>query len=211
MDVIITKWSEQRRWDYKSARAAARRIEHPEFVPLGQCIADATVLVDPRRDPTHEWPVYGVNNVNGVFFSHLQSGADFNSNYKRIKKDWFFHNPTRANVGSLGRVPEVPEDAITSPEYQVWRVVEHFSEDFIEVLLRTPFFLELIDRHRVGAVKERLFTANLMEITVPRLAQELQEEIVREVHNCREILRDAEKMLRSAEEKAAARISESMG
>ncbi len=210
MDVIITTWNEQRRWDYKSARAAARRMQHPDFIPLGECISDTTVLVDPRKDPNHEWPVYGVNNTNGVFFSHRQLGGEFNSNYKKIRKDWFFHNPTRANVGSLGRVPDVPDDAITSPEYQVWRVTNHFSEDFVEVLLRTPLFIELIDWHRVGGVKERLFTANLMEITLPKLAPEIQEQIVREVRDRRLALRSAAGALQAAEGEAADRISRLM-
>ena len=83
---------------------------------------EATELVRPSDQPDKDWPVYGVNNKAGVFFSHYQKGSEFNSAYKRIRADWFFHNPTRANVGSLGRVPQVPEDAITSPEYQVWRI-----------------------------------------------------------------------------------------
>ncbi len=65
---------------------------------------------------------YGVNNKAGVFLSSRSRGRTFNAPYKRIRKDWFFHNPTRCNVGSLGIVPEVPADAITSPEYQVWRL-----------------------------------------------------------------------------------------
>jgi hypothetical protein len=211
MHIIVTKWSEQRRWDYKSARAASHRIRHPEFIALADCICDATVLVDPRKEPGHEWPVYGVNNINGVFFSHRQPGSEFNSNYKRIKKDWFFHNPTRANVGSLGRVPDIPEDAVTSPEYQVWRVFAHFSEDFIEVLIKTPSFLELIDCHRVGGVKERLFTANLLEITVPRLSPEAQESMIREVHNARKTLRSAEEALRATQAQAGERISRLLG
>jgi hypothetical protein len=48
--------------------------------------------------------------------------VEFNAPYKRIHKDCFFHNPTRSSVGSLGHVPEVPKDAITSPEYQVWKL-----------------------------------------------------------------------------------------
>src|SRR5437879_4366014 len=109
----VLQWSELLRWDLKSARAAAFRTAHPRFRPLGEFIEESTEIVHPSREPFHNWPVFGVNNRGGVSFSHMQLGNTFNSAYKRIRKDWFFHNPTRANVGSLGRVPEVPPDAIT--------------------------------------------------------------------------------------------------
>jgi type I restriction enzyme S subunit len=128
--------------------------------------------------PDHSWPVYGVSNRNGVNLSHYQPGKEFNSPYKRIQKDWFFHNPTRANVGSLGRVPDVPADSLTSPEYQVWRITKELLPDFVEILIQLPLFLDLIECHRVGAVKERLFVQNLMEIPVPHFKQKQQQAIV---------------------------------
>ena len=174
----VVQWPELLRWDLKSARAAAFRAAHPTFRPLGEFIEEATEIVHPSREPSHSWPVYGVNNKNGVALSHFQLGGTFNSAYKRIKRDWFFHNPTRANVGSLGRVPEVPDDAITSPEYQVWRIKRGLVPDFVEVLIRLPFFLALVEYHRVGAVKERLFVENLFEIPIPFLTEHRQRAIV---------------------------------
>jgi type I restriction enzyme S subunit len=119
-----------------------------------------------------------VNNQDGVVFSHAQKGESFNAPYKHIERDWFFHNPTRANVGSLGRVGDVPAEAVTSPEYQVWRITNGLTPDFVEILIRLPFFLDLVQCHRVGAVKERLFVENLREIPVPPLDPEKQTSIV---------------------------------
>ena len=89
--------------------------------------------------------MFGVNNKDGVFLNSYQKGSTFNAPYKRIRKDWFFHNPTRSNVGSLGIVPDVPEDAITSPEYQVWRIrpdaTESLLPGYVACLIQTPFFL----------------------------------------------------------------------
>jgi hypothetical protein len=120
--MLALHWQNLNQWDVKAARAAAFRLAHPEFVRFGTFAEEATQMVKPFQSPEHEWPVYGVNNKEGVFFSHMQLGADFKTPYKRIQKDWFFHNPTRSSVGSLGHVPEVPENAITSPEYQVWKL-----------------------------------------------------------------------------------------
>lgn len=175
---VIAQWSALPRWDYKSARAALFAERHPNFVPLGEYAEEATELIDPRKEPGKEWPIYGVNNESGVFLSTRQKGSEFNSNYKRIRKDYFFHNPTRANVGSLGRVQDVPPDAITSPEYQVWKPCPGLLPAFAEILIKTEFFLDQIECHRVGGVKERLFVQNLFEIPVPIPALPIQQKIV---------------------------------
>jgi len=175
---VIAQWSDLARWDYKSARAALFAQLHPDFVPLGNYANEVTELVDPRKEPDKEWPIYGVSNESGVFLSSHQKGSDFNSKYKRICQDYFFHNPTRANVGSLGRVQDVPPDAITSPEYQVWKPRPELLPSFTEILIKTDFFLDQIECHRVGGVKERLFVQNLFEIPVPIPPLPIQQKIV---------------------------------
>ncbi|MGH9901047.1 MAG: hypothetical protein ACRD68_04315, partial [Pyrinomonadaceae bacterium] len=179
---LVVEWKDLLRWDVKTARAAAFRISNPTFAPLGDFAEEATELVRPWLEPDKEWPVYGVNNTEGVFFSHHQKGKDFNAPYKRVKKDWFFHNPTRSSVGSLGIVPDVPEGALTSPEYQVWRIKETKKDElmphYVAALINTPFFIKLIQFHRVGAVKQRLYVENLLEIHVPVLPVEEQLQVI---------------------------------
>jgi len=88
-------------------------------------------------------------------------------------------------VGSLGIVPRVSDDAITSPEYQVWRLRKTGSDrpdgvmlpGYAAVLIRTPFFIDLVRVHRVGAVKQRLYVENLLEIPVPVLTLQEQESV----------------------------------
>ena len=167
-------------WDVKSGRAAAFRNACPSFRPMGDFIEEATELIRPFDEPEKGWPVYGVNNKEGVFLNSHQKGDTFKTAYKRIRKDWFFHNPTRCNVGSLGIVPDVPEDAITSPEYQVWRVKENVPDSiipgFVAVLIQTPFFLDLVQFNRVGAVKQRMYIENLCQLRIPYLPEAEQYE-----------------------------------
>jgi len=195
---FVLNWRVLSQWDLKGARAADFRVKHPDFKPMGTFIEEATELVRPADKPDKEWPVYGVNNREGVFFSHNQKGAEFNSAYKRIQKDWFFHNPTRANVGSLGRVPAVPKDALTSPEYQVWRIKGGLLPEYVEVLIRTPFFLKLVEFHRVGAVKQRLFAQNLMEIPIPVLTEAEQKKAIRAWQEAQTLLEEAKRQLDAA-------------
>jgi hypothetical protein len=179
---LTVRWRDVPGWDLYSARAAAFRRANPEFRPLSDIAAEATELVRPWDDPEKEWPVYGVNNKEGVFFSHYQKGRDFNAPYKRIRKDWFFHNPTRSSVGSLGVVPDVPDDAITSPEYQVWRIKDDTPPEYVAAVIATEFFLRLIRFHRVGAVKQRLYVDDLLRIRVPQLSDDEQARIAAERH-----------------------------
>jgi hypothetical protein len=171
---FIADFSRVLRWDVKSGRSAAFRKSNPNFVRLGDFAEECTELVRPWEEPEKEWPVYGVNNETGVFLNYYQRGKAFNVAYKKIRKNWFFHNPTRANVGSLGIVPDVPNDAITSPEYQVWRLTGGFLPEFMALMLQTEYFLSLVDFNRVGAVKQRMYYANLAEIRLPLLDEDVQ-------------------------------------
>lgn len=174
---LIADWSDLSALDIKSARASLFWRDNPSFTPLGEYAEEATELVKPWEEPERDWPVYGVNNKEGVVFSHFQKGKDFNAPYKRIRKDWFFHNPTRSSVGSLGVVPEVPPDAITSPEYQVWRITKGLAIGYVATLIATPFFIELIQVHRVGAVKQRLYVENLLQIPIPPMPHAVQQRV----------------------------------
>ena len=174
--VFVASYSKAEQWDVKAGRAAAFRTANPEFVRLGKFTEECTELVRPWEEPDKEWPIYGVNNKDGVFLNAYQKGKAFNAPYKRIEKNWFFHNPTRANLGSLGIVPEVPKYAITSPEYQVWRLHSGFLPDFMASMIRTEYFLSLVDFNRVGGVKQRMYYANLAEIRLPMIDLEIQKE-----------------------------------
>jgi hypothetical protein len=171
---FVLKFKDLGPWDVKTGRAASFRLACPTFRPMDDFVEEATELVRPAAEPDKEWPVYGVNNKEGVFLNSYQKGSAFNSPYKRIYRDWFFHNPTRCNVGSLGIVPEVPGDAITSPEYQVWRLKEDVPEPmlpgYVACLIQTPFFLDLVQFNRVGAVKQRMYTENLLQVRIPYLS-----------------------------------------
>ncbi len=174
---LIARWKDLEALDLNSARASLFRLDNPTFKPLGNFAEEATELVKPWEQPDKDWPVYGVNNKVGVVFSHFQKGQDFNAPYKRIRKDWFFHNPTRSSVGSLGIVPDVPPDALTSPEYQVWRITGGLLPDFVATLIATSYFIDLIQIHRVGAVKQRLYVENLLQIPIPVVSDSMQRKI----------------------------------
>jgi len=204
--VFLANYENTQQWDVKAGRAAAFITANPNFIRLGDYTEECAETIRPWDEPEKEWPIYGVNNKEGVFLSSMQVGKDFNASYKKIKKDSFFHNPTRANVGSLGIVPEVSTDAITSPEYQVWQLKGGFLPDFMALMLRTDYFLALVAFNRVGGVKQRMYYANLAEIRLPEIPTEMQktfagrrQEILANISTANEKLaqrkKDIEKMI----------------
>jgi type I restriction enzyme S subunit len=200
------------RWDLKGAQATIFKREHSDFVAFGNFIEDKAVAVRASQEPDKEWPVYGVSNQDGIFFSHLQLGSSFRVPYRGIQRDWFFHNPTRANVGSLGRVPEVSADALTSPEYQVWGIRDAiWLPEYVEALIKMPFFNLLIQVHRVGAVKERLYTRNLMEIPVPDRDLHFQELLIAKWRALQKKVSEAEARIVVHEEALVADVLRSSG
>ena len=40
---------------------------------------------------------------------------------------------------------------------------------YVACLIQTPFFLDLVQFNRVGAVKQRMYTENLMQVRIPYL------------------------------------------
>ena len=176
--LFSASFSQASQWDVKAGRAAVFKEANPTFIRLGDYTEECAYMIKPWDLPEKKWPIYGVNNKDGVFLSIKQETKYFNAAYKKIVKGWFFHNPTRANVGSLGIVHEVPEDAITSPEYQVWRITGGLDPEFMDLLLKTEYFLTLVSFNRVGGVKQRMYYANLAEIRLPMIAQDVQQKFL---------------------------------
>ena len=65
----------------------ALRLECTSFRPMGNFIEEATDLVQPFDESEKDWPVYGVNNKEGIFLNSRKKGETFNAAYKRIHKD----------------------------------------------------------------------------------------------------------------------------
>jgi restriction endonuclease S subunit len=204
--VFVANYSKSQQWDLKAGRAAAFIKSNPSFIKLGDFTEECTETVRPWEKADADWPIYGVNNKTGVFFNTNQLGREFNAPYKIIKRHWFFHNPTRANVGSIGIVNEVPGNAVTSPEYQVWKLTEGLLPDFMSLMTRTDYFLALVSFNRVGGVKQRMYYSNLAEIRLPSISIDIQkkyikkrESIMKEIVSSNEKViirrRDVEKMI----------------
>ena len=71
--VFLARFANTRQWDVKAGRAAAFISANRPFVRLGGFIEECTETVKPWEDPEKQWPIYGVNNKEGVFLSLKQT------------------------------------------------------------------------------------------------------------------------------------------
>jgi hypothetical protein len=104
----------------------------------------------------------------------------------------------------------VPTDAITSPEYQVWRLKDDIPEPmlpgYVACLIQTRFFLDLVQFNRVGAVKQRMYTENLMQVRIPYLPVSEQQRYADARERALVALVAAEQRLAEARDKVEAMI-----
>jgi len=58
-------------------------------------------------------------------------------------------------------------------------------------LIGTPFFIDLVQVHRVGAVKQRLYVENLLQIPIPMISEAMQRRVARARETALERIADA--------------------
>ena len=106
--------------------------------------------------------------------------AESNEGYKRCRAGDLVINTLWAWMGAMG---VTPHDGIVSPAYNVYRPVQAFNPDYLDLLVRTPLFVTEITRYSKGvwSSRMRLYPEGLFEasLPVPPLAEQTQ--IVQEI------------------------------
>ena len=101
--------------------------------------------------------------------------AESNEGYKRCRAGDLVINTLWAWMGAMG---VTPHDGIVSPAYNVYRPVQAFDPDYLDLLVRTPLFVTEITRYSKGvwSSRMRLYPEGLYEASmpVPPLAEQAQ-------------------------------------
>ena len=77
---------------------------------------------------------------------------------------------------------------------------------YVACLIQTPFFLDLVQFNRVGAVKQRMYTENLMQVRIPYLPVAEQQRYAAARENALTTLAAAKKRLTTIREDVEAMI-----
>lgn len=98
-------------------------------------------------------------------FAHRVASADL-SNYKIVRRGQYAYNPSRINVGSIARLDDWADGAL-SPMYVVFRVHGGIDSDFFGHWLRSTEARQRIALAAQGSVRETVSFDDLGSILIP--------------------------------------------
>lgn len=110
-------------------------------------------------------------------FAHRVASADI-SNYKIVRQGQYAYNPSRINVGSIARLDDWSEGAL-SPMYVVFELRDTLDSDYFSHWLRTGEARKRIGLAAQGSVRDTVSFGDLSSIPVPIPSLEAQQQIAR--------------------------------
>ncbi len=110
-------------------------------------------------------------------FAHRVASADI-SNYKIVRQGQYAYNPSRINVGSIARLDDWPEGAL-SPMYVVFELRDTLDTDFFSHWLRSGEARKRIALAAQGSVRDTVSFGDLGSIQLPIPPIEEQRRIAR--------------------------------
>jgi type I restriction enzyme S subunit len=119
-------------------------------------------------------------------FAHRIASADI-SNYKIVRQGQYAYNPSRINVGSIARLDDWSEGAL-SPMYVVFELHETLDSDYFSHWLRTGEARKRIGLAAQGSVRDTVSFGDLSSIPVPIPPLEAQQQIARALSSAKKEL-----------------------
>ena len=151
-----------------------------EWVELGEVL---TARSGERVDPSNRYPIAGVFGFGrGVLLRKPIAGTE--TGYKTLTKlstGDVVYSKLKAFEGAIACVHSAADGHYVSPEFPVFRVDPRVSWRYLEHVLQSPMFLELLAAAStgLGARRERVHPAKFLALRVPLPSRMEQERIVR--------------------------------
>ncbi|AEM22429.1 putative type I restriction-modification system, specificity determinant [Brachyspira intermedia PWS/A] len=135
------------------------------------------------KDDLNVKQVYVVSNVKGIVRSEDYHDnnihSDDTSNYTILRQDMFAYNPSRLNVGSIGRLKKTIS-GLVSPMYVVFSVDKSIVDvTYFEYFIKSPKIINKIDSLKEEGARFRFDYNRWNWIKIPVPPIEIQKEIVR--------------------------------
>ena len=150
-----------------------------EYIPVGSLMERVR---EKGKDDLNVKQVYVVSNTKGIVRSedyHDNSiHSDDTSNYTILRQDMFAYNPSRLNIGSIGRL-KTSISGLVSPMYVVFSVDKSVVDvKYFEYFIKSPKIINKIDSLKEEGARFRFDYNrwNWIDIPVPPLEE--QERIV---------------------------------
>jgi len=159
---------------------AARLIHKAQAEP--QHLREHLIEVSERNRGQYVDRILSVTNSAGFVlaedqFAHRIASADI-SNYKIVRQGQYAYNPSRINVGSIARLDDWPEGAL-SPMYVVFKLRDTLNSDFFSHWLSSGEARKRIAMAAQGSVRDTVSFSDLGSILRPLPSLEEQRRIAR--------------------------------
>lgn len=137
-------------------------------------------------------PAYSINNRKGFVPQNEQfeegSYEDLDkSAYKIVRKGEFAYNPARVNVGSIGRLRNTEEVAVSSL-YVCVSVDDKADGEYFDAWTKSLDFYKETVRNTEGSVREYLFYENFANMRMPIPSRAEQKKIVEILATCDRVI-----------------------
>lgn len=141
----------------------------------------------PNKD-RKDRPAYSINNRKGFVPQNEQfeegSYEDLDkSAYKIVRKGEFAYNPARVNVGSIGRLRNAEEVAVSSL-YVCVSVDDKVDGEYFDAWTKSLDFYKETVRNTEGSVREYLFYENFANMRMPIPSRAEQKKIAEILATC---------------------------
>ncbi|MEI0491706.1 restriction endonuclease subunit S [Brachyspira intermedia] len=151
-----------------------------EYIPIGSLMER---VKEKGKDDLNVKQVYVVSNVKGIVRSEDYHDnnihSDDTSNYTILRQDMFAYNPSRLNVGSIGRLKK-RISGLVSPMYVVFSVDKSIVDvTYFEYFIKSPKIINKIDSLKEEGARFRFDYNRWNWIKIPVPPIEIQKEIVR--------------------------------
>ena len=154
---------------------------HPYVIPNHWEVVKLGVVTKRTSRPNKDGqdrPAYSINNRKGFVPQSEQfeegSCEDLDkSAYKIVRKGEFAYNPARVNVGSIGRLRDAEEVAVSSL-YVCVSVDDKVDGEYFDAWTKSRDFYKETVRNTEGSVREYLFYENFanMRMPIPTFAEQ---------------------------------------
>lgn len=196
MQTVITYYKNLTRWDIKSYLclfSSSYAVEE-----LGKYIYEHSEKENIGNESEKEFPILGVTNKVGVYLNEYVKGANINQPYKKVRGGELTYNPYRVNIGSIGVVQKEYDNFYISPAYVVFGVKEGLLNEYIYLVLSSPWFNQYLRAATSGSVRQNLTFDLLSQLKVPIPPLTIQKKIV---DDWRKAQKEAQELNKRADEK----------
>lgn len=171
-------------------------VRRPYLIPKSWQVRNMGELSNCTSRPNNDEdtrPIYSISNQRGFVPQNEQFGDGSygeldKSSYKVVRRGEFAYNPARVNVGSIGRLIDADEAAVSSL-YVCIALNESIDGDYFDNWIATPAFIKEVIRNTEGSVREYLFYDNFARIRIPVPPLREQRRITELLDTCNQAIR----------------------